>query len=233
MVVVVVGEDQQVQPAAAQGLDVGGCGVPRVFGAAAVDHGPGGAGGHHHALPLAHIQQTEGQVMALGLVDGEEDCRRQCHRAGPHRQGDGEVPVRVPVDPPEAEDQHPVDKDNPPSIEADVQPQGRQAPAAGRAGEPVEVVHRQGHHRGQRLPQGREESPGHQGHRPAQKGQHHRPFGAEVGQGGDQGKLPKVQPRKGNGEYHGRQAHRGAGQPGGGPFPPPFRHPGPPGPIPL
>ena len=56
MVLVEVGEDEQVQGTASGGLQVGGGRVPRVQGAAAVDEGAGGTGGYHHALSLPHVQ---------------------------------------------------------------------------------------------------------------------------------------------------------------------------------
>ena len=174
--------------------------------------------GHHHALPLAHIQHRQGQVLPLNRLGSEQRGQAQGHHAGAHRHNRALSRHRRQ----QIQQKNAIDKQGPQGVVPPVQVHRGQAQPAGLGRAAQEKADGKSHQRRQALPQREHHRPHRHGQCPAHKGQGNRPAGHEIGQGGDEGKPPKIPRRQRHGKHHGPQTDRGHPEKGGGPPPGPF-----------
>ena len=176
MVIVIVGEDHQIDVAQAQGLKVIRSGISRIV-AAAVNQRSLSPGIEGHAEPLTHIQHRHSKPPAGeggGLEDqsSAEGGRAEAHR---HRHPASGAPPKHPQENKSIGQSHPQNQ-----IDGMDGHRGKGQARQG-SSEPLEIPHRQGDHPGHHRGHGRQHKPHQRRHQPTQEGIGHRPQGEQIG----------------------------------------------------
>ena len=197
---VVVGHHQQVDVAAAQGLEVVGGHVPRVVPAvpAAVHQSEEITRPHQHALPLAHVQNGDRQVSLIEGSPGEGHGQHQ-----PRRPGGQGHPHRPPALCPDEGQHQGVHQHQPGPVVHRFQGQRCQGGPGQQVDHPLEVMgqSRKGdsqHSRQTGQDDGQRPRP-----QPAQKQKADGPQGEQVGQRRDQGDHIEVERDQRYGQHRG------------------------------